>query len=85
MLAHPSFFDELPPLAVPYTIIAGSRGWVGPGSPFMGEPNDGLVAVSETQVCPSDVPLVLPVRHTFMMNDSGVRAEIRKVLQGVGS
>ena len=84
ILAQPSFFDQLPPLAVPYTIIAGSRGWAGRGSPFMGEPNDGLVAVSETRVCRNDVPLVLPVRHTFMMNDSGVRAVIRKVLGDVG-
>lgn len=84
ILAQPSFFDHLPPLAVPYTIIAGSSGWVGRGSPFMSEPNDGLVAVSETRVCRDDDPLVLPVRHTFMMNDSRVRAVIRKVLEGVG-
>lgn len=84
ILAQPSFFDQLAPLAVPYTIIAGSSGWVGRGSPFMSEPNDGLVAVSETRVCRDDDPLVLPVRHTFMMNDSRVRAVIRKVLQGVG-
>ena len=84
MLAQPTFFEQLPPLVVPYTIIAGSRGWVGRGSPFMSEPNDGLVAVGETRACRNDVPIVLPVRHTFMMNDSGVRAVIRRVLEGVG-
>ena len=84
ILAQPGFFDQLPAPAIPYTIIAGSRGWMGWGSPFRSEPNDGLVAVSETRVCANDVPLVLPVRHTFMMNDSGVREVIRKVLEGVG-
>ncbi len=85
VLARTSFFDQLPPLSVPYTIIAGNRGWVGRGSPFTGEPNDGIVALSETLVCSHDAPIVLPVRHTFMMNDHRVRDEIRRVLKRVAA
>lgn len=85
VLARASFFDQLPPLSVPYTIIAGDRGWVGRRSPFTGEPNDGIVALSETLVCSHDAPIVLPVRHTFMMNDYRVRDEIRRVLKSVAA
>lgn len=83
LLALPAFFDELPPLAIPYTIIAGTRGWPSHRGPFAGEPNDGIVAVSETLVSGTDQPVVLPVRHTFMMNDPRVREVIRTVLKHV--
>jgi pimeloyl-ACP methyl ester carboxylesterase len=80
VLCQTRFFEELPPLPVPYTIIAGTKGWRdGPGL-FGGEPNDGVVAVSETMVASTDVPIELPVRHTFMMNDRRVREVIRTVL-----
>jgi hypothetical protein len=79
LLMQPEFFALLPPLAIPYTIIAGTRG--GPGRrPFGDEPNDGLVAVSETIVSGSDRPVTVPARHTFMMNDRRVRALILRIL-----
>lgn len=80
LLARADFFDRLPPLTIPYTIIAGTGGRCGGRSPFGDNPNDGLVAVSETLVSPADQPVTLPVRHTFMMNDRQVRAAIREVL-----
>ncbi|HEX5963145.1 MAG TPA: alpha/beta fold hydrolase [Gemmatimonadales bacterium] len=83
LLAQPTFFDELPPLSIPYTIIAGTKGWTASRGPFAGEPNDGIVALSETLVCSTDQPVVLPVRHTFMMNDRRVREVIRTVLERV--
>jgi hypothetical protein len=80
LLMQEEFFARLPPLSIPYTIIAGTRG--GPGrSAFGDEPNDGVVAVSETLVAPSDTPITVPARHTFMMNDRRVLTVILQVLQ----
>ena len=45
---------------VPYTIIAGTGGPRGRWSPFGSEPNDGIVAVSETACAPDDVVLEFP-------------------------
>jgi alpha/beta hydrolase family protein len=80
LLARPDFFARLPPLPIPYTIIAGTGGRCGGWSPFGADPNDGVVAVSETLISPADQPMTFPVRHTFMMNDPGVRRAIRQVL-----
>lgn len=80
LLTRPDFFAGLPPLSIPYTIIAGTGGWRGGAGPFAGDPNDGLVAVSETLLSPSDQPITFPVRHTFMMNDRRVRGAIRQIL-----
>jgi pimeloyl-ACP methyl ester carboxylesterase len=82
VLAQATFFEQLPPLTVPYTIIAGTKGWRARPGAFGGEPNDGIVAVSETMAASTDAPIELPVRHTFMMNDRRVREVIRMVLKG---
>jgi hypothetical protein len=81
LLARPDFFAGLPPVSVPYTIIAGTGGRCGGAGPFATDPNDGVVAVSETLVSPSDQPITFPVRHTFMMNDRRVRGVIHKLLE----
>jgi pimeloyl-ACP methyl ester carboxylesterase len=82
LLTRKEFFAQLPPMSIPYTIVAGTRG--GPGrSAFGDEPNDGLVAVSETLIAPSDTPITVPVRHTFMMNDRRVLAVILQVLESL--
>jgi Alpha/beta hydrolase family len=85
LLARPEFFQRLPPLAVPYTIIAGSAGRTGRGSPFGGEANDWVVGVNETKLVSSDQPIVLPVGHTFMMNNRQVQAVIHQALQRVAA
>jgi hypothetical protein len=85
VLARPDFFQCLPPLSVPYTIIAGTGGPCGRWSPFGTELNDGLVAVSETLVSPADQPITFPVRHTFMMNDRRVRDTIRQLLTRIAA
>lgn len=71
-LADPAWFGRLPSIRCPYTLIAGTAGWRGRLSPFKGEANDGVVAVSETRVNESDQPILLPVLHTFMMNSRSV-------------
>jgi alpha/beta hydrolase family protein len=82
LLGQEDFFARLPPLSIPYTIVAGTRSWPG-RSAFGNEPNDGVVAVSETLLAPSDTPITVPARHTFMMNDSRVLAAILQVLQRI--
>lgn len=69
MLASTDFYDEIPAPAVPYTIIAGTAGPRLLGGPFGTEPHDGFVAVAETPIHDTDHPILLPVAHTFMMND----------------
>lgn len=82
-LADPDFTQSLPPLTIPHTIIAGTGGPTGRWSPFGNDSNDTIVAVSETR-CTADEPVtLLPVRHTFMMNDPRVRAVIDGVLAQV--
>lgn len=83
MLAQHEFFAALPPLSIPYTIIAGNGGRRGNWSPFGADQNDGVVAVNETLVSSADRPMIFPVRHTFMMNDRRVRDAIRQLLDRV--
>jgi hypothetical protein len=79
-LASSVFYDELPLPTVPYTIVAGTAGPRGRWSPFGDEPNDGIVAVSETRIREDDPIMTLPVTHTFMMNNAAVQAVIRQVV-----
>lgn len=74
------FYAALPPLTAPYTILAGNGGPQGPLSPFGSEPNDGIVAVSETRLTAQDRLIELPVWHTFMMNDARIRSAVVQAL-----
>ena len=85
LLASETFFRQLPPPSVPYTIIAGNAGPRGRWSPFQNEVNDWLVAVEETKVLFGDRPIVLPVGHTFMMNDEQVQWAVRRALEQVAA
>jgi hypothetical protein len=79
-LASPAFYAGLPLPGIPYTIVAGTRGLRGRWSPFGHEPNDGIVAVNETRIRDEDPIVLLPVTHTFMMNNAAVQAVIRQAL-----
>ena len=81
LLAQPEFFARLPIPEVPLTVIAGTRGWLRGVSLFDGEPNDGVVAVAETQLSPHARVFELPASHTFMMNNQQVRALVRELLE----
>lgn len=81
LLARPEFFAALPPVAVPCTVVAGTRGWRGRWSLFGPEANDGIVGVAEAQLDAATRVVELPVAHTFMMNDRRVRALVREVLK----
>ena len=77
-LTNQDFFASLPKIESPYTIIAGTAGPRGFLSPFGDELNDGIVALSETQLCHQDEIVQLPVMHTFMMNDSRVQKTVEQ-------
>jgi hypothetical protein len=81
LLAREDFFQQLPLPPVPYTIIAGDAGPRGGRSPFGDDPNDWLVAVDETKVMPGDRPIIVPVGHTFMMNQRPVQLAVRQTLE----
>ncbi len=77
LLANEAFMAALPLPAVPVRVYAGTAGPQGRLSPFQDEPNDGVLAVSET-TSPStseDVVLV-PALHTFIMNSEFVANDI---------
>jgi hypothetical protein len=80
LLARPEFFAALAPVAVPCTVVAGTRGWRGRWSPFGSDLNDGILAVAEARLRAGARVVELPVAHTFMMNDRRVRALVREVL-----
>lgn len=80
LLADDGFFARLPSVTAPYTIIAGTAGRTGPGSLFGAEPNDGIVAVSETLLGAGERPVLVDTHHTFMMNHRDVRAAILRAL-----
>ena len=79
-LASQTFFDTLPRLLSPYTIVAGTSGFRGFLSPFGDDLNDGIVAVNETRLSPEDSIVQLPVWHTFMMNNSTVQKTVCQAL-----
>jgi hypothetical protein len=83
-LSSALFYASLPLPQVPYTIVAGTAGPRGRWSPFGDEPNDGIVAVSETRILDDDALVLVPVMHTFMMNNAGVQEVIRHVLMATG-
>ena len=81
-LADSSWFRALPVPLVPYTAVAGTRGWRGRLSPFDLEFNDGVVAVSETKVKDNDQPILVRSLHTFIMNKRSVHRLIVERLGG---
>lgn len=81
-LANPDFFKQLPRLAGPYTIIAGTRGWRGRFSPFGDQINDMLVGLDEVRMGQADKVIELPVMHSLMMDHPSVQAAVINAFQG---
>jgi hypothetical protein len=80
-LTRSAFYQNLPGLNAPYTIVAGTRGPRGRWSPFGMEVNDTVVALSETRLSPTDRVIELPVQHTLMLYDRRVKQAIFQALQ----
>jgi pimeloyl-ACP methyl ester carboxylesterase len=74
--------DAVPVPAVPYTLVAGTAGPTGRWSAFGNEPNDGLVAVAETRMVPTDAPVLVPALHTFLMDHPAVRSAVAAMMTG---
>ena len=68
--------QAVPLPSVPYTLVAGTAGPTGRWSPFGNDPNDCLVGVAETRIVPTDVPLLVPAMHTFLMDHPAVRRAV---------
>lgn len=77
-------FAALPEPHVPFTLIAGTAGPRGRWSPFGDEPNDGLVAVSETRLADT-APILFPTLHTIVMNASAVHKQISAIMSSGAS
>jgi pimeloyl-ACP methyl ester carboxylesterase len=76
LLADDAFMTALPIPAGPVKIYAGTGGPTGRRSPFRQEPNDGILAVSETVLSPLSPPTLVPALHTFIMNSALVADDI---------
>jgi len=75
-LASRDAIAAIPAPAVPYTLIAGTAGPTHPRFAFAGEPNDAVVAVSETRIRDGDVPLLVPAYHSFLMDNRAVQQAV---------
>ncbi|HXA17528.1 MAG TPA: alpha/beta hydrolase [Thermoanaerobaculia bacterium] len=76
LLSDDDFMAALPVPECPVRVYAGTAGYTGRLSPFHDEPNDGVLAVSETVLSPSNAPVLVPVLHTFIMNSKVVARDI---------
>jgi pimeloyl-ACP methyl ester carboxylesterase len=81
LLATAEEYATLPPVYVPYTVIAGTAGPCGRLSPFGPAPNDGVVCVHETPVDHTDTPLLVPAFHSFLMDDARVRQHVLAMMK----
>lgn len=74
-LADPVYFAQLPLLIVPYTIVVGNRTprW----APLGSVAGDGIVAIDETAITPTDQVVIIDSVHTFLMH----RAEVATLIE----
>jgi len=79
-LRDPGFFATLPRPDAPTLVVAGDRGPSSPRLPFRGEPNDGVVRLSETFL-PGALLVVVHGAHTFVMNRRDVWRAVRQFLE----
>ncbi len=79
-IASSAFYDQLPPLRCPYTLIAGTAGLTGSFSPFGNEVNDFIISLTEVKMNPQDSPILIPALHSFIMNSPSAQAAVINAL-----
>lgn len=79
-LADPSFYQQLPNLAIPHIIIAGTNGPRGTWSFFGHEVNDGILTLKEMELDDCSRSIILPVNHIQMLNNPLVQQTILQIL-----
>jgi pimeloyl-ACP methyl ester carboxylesterase len=84
-LADPAFMASLPAPAVPTRIYAGTAGPRGRRFPFGLQQNDGILAVSETQLPGREPPVLVPAIHTFIMNSASVADDIVSTVRALAA
>ncbi len=84
LLANEAFMAALPLPPGPVKVYAGTAGHTGRLSPFNGEANDGILAVSETALSPAHPSILVPVLHTFIMNSEFVANDIATTVAALG-
>jgi len=84
MLASEVRMLAVPPVAVPTTSICGDRALALTSRVFGGEPNDGVVAVSETSAAWITEVVCVPVLHTLLPSSARVAEIILKRIRETG-
>lgn len=82
LLASHTRMAQITPCRIPVTSILGVAGWKGRLSPFHGEMNDGIVAVSEASAEWIAEEIRLPLIHTYMPSN---RQVARLILERIES
>jgi len=85
LLADPAFMAALPAPAVPTRIYAGTAGPRGRRFPFGFQPNDGILAVSETELPGQTPPILVPAIHSFIMNSASVADDIERTVRALAA
>ncbi len=73
--------QRLPSLPMPFAVIAGSRQRQNLFLPKLPMPHDGKVSVASTHLQGESAHLVVPVGHTWLMTNPGVRRLVLRYLQ----
>lgn len=76
MLGSEARMQAVPPITTPTTGVFGNRGMPVTALAFRGEPNDGVVSVSETTAPWIAEEVIVPVVHTFLPTSERVAAII---------
>lgn len=72
-MASLEFYNQLPPLACPYTLITGTIGPTGRLSWFGDEVNDVIVGAEESRMHAHDTLVEVPALHSFIMDNKQVK------------
>lgn len=70
---------KIPAPSVPYKLVAGRLN--GEGNPLIPGPDDGMVAVSEVYIKPTDKPLILEAGHAGLTAEGEVIALVKAFLE----